>query len=412
MAIQFRYQARDKNGNRVTGVIEAESSRSAVEALRREGLFVSAVTRETARKRFSLPTYRWPILPKRGRLPAMTLSLFCRQFGILIRTGIPIVESLRILSEQMRDPRLKEALDEVRMEVASGFTLAESMGRKEDVFPSLVVRLIEVGEAAGTLDEILSLLHSYYEREHEVQNRVKQAIRYPVFIVGIAFLVTFILFFFILPNFANVFSGFGVELSEMTRAALKVSYFLRAYWSLVLGSVALFAAGIRAFFRTPRGKRWLDGMVLRFPVVGDLVTKVIFSRCSRSLQLLVGSGIPLIEALRSSSQVTQNVLVREAMGRVRVAMEQGALMAAAMEKEPVFPSLLVHMLSVGEESGAMVETLSQVSAWYDREVEYAVKAMIGILEPVAIVVMTIVVLLIALSVVLPIFQLTTSITSL
>lgn len=407
MAVQFRYQARDRNGKRVAGVIEAESSQGAVEELRREGLFVSAIALETAETGSSHAKLRWRIFQKHGRLPAMTLSLFCRQFGILVRTGVPVVESLRILTEQMKDPRLKKTLDAVRLEVASGSTLAESMGRKEEIFSSLVVHLVEVGEATGSLDEILGLLSTYYEREHEVESKVKQAMTYPAFIVGVSLLVTFVLLFVILPNFAGIYRDFGVDLPQMTKVALGVSRFLQTYWYLVLLAIVLLAAGVRGFLHTSKGKRWLDSLALKLPVVGDLVTKVIFSRFSRSLQLLADSGISLIEALRTSSQVTQNVWVCEAIARVRVAVEQGMQMAAVMKKETVFPSLLVHMLSVGEETGAMVETLSQVSSWYDREVEYAVKGMIAIIEPAAIVAMTFVVLLIAISVVLPIFQLIT-----
>lgn len=407
MAVQFQYKARDSRGRIFQGAIEADSVRAAVEQLRAEGLFVSSVVAKRKGPSLRDLMLKGSLWEKRGHLPAMTLALFCRQLAVLVKTGTPIVDCLELLATQMKERRLQNALADIRADVMSGFSLTEAIRKFQHLFPEIVVYMVEVGEETGNLDETLDLLATYYEREYEVESKVKQALTYPGFIAATSIVAIMLLMFFVLPTFAGIFQGYGAQLPMATQLVLDLRHIMGRYWYLIFFSGLALVLGLRRYARSPRGKRQFDIFILKLPVIGKVAQKVIFSRFSRTLSLLVDGGVSMVAALHIAGKVAANVPISEAIARVRVGVERGLRIGSSLKQDDIFPLLFVQMLTVGEETGSMVETLQQVSAWYDREVELAVKQLTTLIEPLAIIAMTGFALFIAASVMLPLFQLVT-----
>lgn len=399
----YSYKVRTRQGQVLQGMLHGKSKASVSQRLRAQGYTVLRVDPpmgKTLWERLSQP---------RGRVPAKDMAMFCRQFAVMLSSGMSVIDSIRLVAELMKDVRLKHALEAARQDVLGGNSLGSAMAEQGHVFPPLVVQMVGAGETTGALHEVMERLAIYYEQEAEIRAKIKEALAYPTIVALVAVVAINVLVFFVLPTFVDVFKSMNMKLPPTTQFVLDASEFmLRWWWALCLALVAGTAA-LRHWVTSPQGRVVKDGLLITAPLLGSVVSKFVFSRFSRSLSLLVRSGVPVVEALGIVERLVVNVPVGQATARVRSAVERGSSLTNALEKESVFPRLLVQMVQVGEESGSIDLVMDQVADFYDREAGYAVKGLTTLIEPAIIVCMTGVVLFLSLAVVVPMFQMSTTI---
>ena len=390
---KYHYKAKTKTGSNLSGVLEAATKDEAVAQLRSEGYFVTHI------KEASTSSTR--LFQPKGKVKPKLLAIMCRQFAIQIEAGLSLVQSLQLLEDQAADPRVRDAFREIRIDVASGSSLTKSLEKHSDLFPHVFIHLVAAGELAGALPTVLERLALYYEREDELRKKVTEALMYPAVISVFAFFVVLALLFFVLPMFANIFAQFGGQLPAMTVAVLNLRDWLVSYWYIVLLAVIGLIMFIRWYGGTEKGRYQFDYVLLRLPIAGKLVQMVIYSRFCRTLSLLLNSGISMIQSLELLELLIDNVVIRSALTDARYGVERGQGLTAPLRENGMFPTMLVQMVAVGEESGNLERTLVHLADYYDREVSYAVTNLTKVLEPIVMLFLAVVVLFIAVSVLLP-----------
>ncbi len=399
----FAYKVRTRNGQVLKGSTLGDSASVIMQRLRNQGYTVLSVQRQAK-------TSLWQRLNEpRGRVPANALAVFCRQWAVMLGSGMSVIDAMRLVSDQMRDVRLKKGLEVARQEVMAGSGLGAAMATQPKAFPQMVVQMVEAGEMAGALNEVMDRLAIYYERESETRAKVKEALMYPTVVSIVGMGAALVLVFFVLPNFVNIFKEMNIELPWTTQLIMNFSGFMQRWWWAVFGLLAAAFASFRRWLASSKGARLRDRFMLTAPIIGAPMGKMVFSRMGRALSLLARSGVPMVEALRITERIVINIPVAEALARTRAAVERGSSLTSAFTKEKVFPRTLVQMVAVGEETGNLDSTLSQLAEYYDREAGYAIKGLTTMLEPLIIVGMTGVVLFLALSVVMPMFKMATTV---
>lgn len=398
---RFAYTGKTRAGQGVNGVIEAENEAAATLELRQTtGYFIT-----------SLKEVKEPIqlFQKRLKLKAKHLALFCRQFAIMLGTGLTLVKSLELLEAQAIDPAFARVLNQIRLDVASGMAFTKAIEKQGNVFPHVFIHLVEAGEVTGALPEVLDRLAIYYEREDELRKKISEALMYPMIIVGVSGLMVLILLFVVLPMLVANFSGFGVETPAITKAVLNGRDWMVEFWYIVVGLILALVFALRAYVKTTVGRFTRDSLLLALPVLGEMQKMVIFSRFCRTLSLLSSSGIAMIPTLQILERLMDNVVVKKAVRGATQGVERGQGISAPLTEHKIFPTMLVQMVSVGEETGNLETVLVQLADYYDREVNFAVASFTKLLEPVIMLVLAVVVLFILLSVYLPMMQMVTSI---
>lgn len=397
MAVLFEYKAYDGTGQLVSGTIEALDADEVALKLREQGYFPSQVTPAKVRK---------PLFRREKQLDSEAVAVFSRQLGIMLETGMPVVTCLEILAGQQPSQPVKQALLEVRRDVAGGQGLAESLRKHPKIFPAMFVDMIEVGETSGNLVEILDRMARFYANDAKLRGDIKQATTYPKVIVAFAAIAVAAVMFVVLPTFADIFNQFGVELPLVTRLVVSFRDFLIDNIILVLIVLVAAALGLRRFFQGEKGKTLWHRAVLRIPFVGELVSKVIFSRFARTLALLFTSGISMVESLASCEKIVGNVVVAQDIAKARAGVQRGEGLAEPLRRgAEAFPPMLVEMIAVGEETGGLDKVLEQVADFYDREVEQTLKGLTSVIEPVIMVILGGIIFVIVLSVFMPMFDL-------
>jgi type IV pilus assembly protein PilC len=342
------------------------------------------------------------------RINRQDLVLFTRQLATMLSAGLPIVTALNVLEEQAADRRFREIIHTVRNGIERGGTLSGEIARHPAAFFSFYVNTVRSGEVSGVLDTSLNYLADYLEREYDLVQRVRTAATYPLVVLIFTMMVAVGAVLFIVPVFVGVFQSFRVPLPLITRIMLAVSHGVRTYGVVGLGALALLAVGASAARQTEAGQRAFDTWVLRVPVLGPLVHRLALARFGRSMAVVIRSGIPILEGLAVVATALGNRVVGAAFETAREQMRAGQPMADAMRKQPLIPSMVVQMVRVGEETGAMEEVLGKVADFYEREVDNTVKRFASVVEPILIVCVGGVVFLVALSVLLPIWTLISS----
>lgn len=397
MAVLFEYKAYDGTGQLVSGTIEALDADEVALKLREQGYFPSQVTPAKVRK---------PLFRREKQLDSEAVAVFSRQLGIMLETGMPVVTCLEILAGQQPSQPVKQALLEVRRDVAGGQGLAESLRKHPKIFPAMFVDMIEVGETSGNLVEILDRMARFYANDAKLRGDIKQATTYPKVIVAFAAIAVAAVMFVVLPTFADIFNQFGVELPLVTRLVVSFRDFLIDNIILVLIVLVAAALGLRRFFQGEKGKTLWHRAVLRIPFVGELLSKVIFSRFARTLALLFTSGISMVESLASCEKIVGNVVVAQDIAKARAGVQRGEGLAEPLRRgAEAFPPMLVEMIAVGEETGGLDKVLEQVADFYDREVEQTLKGLTSVIEPVIMVILGGIIFVIVLSVFMPMFDL-------
>lgn len=328
-----------------------------------------------------------------------------RQLSILIRAGVPLVESLTGLAEQAKSPVLGQALQQITQEVSQGAALSESFEKHPTIFPRLAVEMAGMAEAGGNLAESLSKLADHMETGAEISRKVKGALAYPVVVMCISFVTVLVMVTFILPRFTKLFKQMGAKVPWTTQMLIVISHVVTTYWYLFLGGGILVFYLVRKFLATPSGKRHFDALALKLPLVGDVVNKIVLSRVLACMSTLLGSGVPMIKTLETAGAAANNEIVKDALLRASRDVAEGNATSQSLRAAEIFPPLVLQMVASGEKTGELPAMLEYVCTLYHRETEAKVKSLTSIIEPIMIVVLGVIVGFIAMSVIVPIYSL-------
>jgi type IV pilus assembly protein PilC len=394
----FVYRGR-AGGGAVAGEIEAGDRMGAVAQLRARGIAATAVEERRAKS---------AVVKRLGRrVKDKDLAIYTRQFSTMVDAGLPIAQCLTILGEQSESKVLRSVTSNIAREVEGGATLADSFRKYPKTFDDLFTNMIQVGESGGVLDVVLQRLSNYIEKAAALKRKVKSAMVYPATIIGVAVLVIVFMMTFVIPTFAQMFRNMGAELPLPTRIVLWLSDFTRSYILVMIGGVVAFVYALRRYYATDQGSQVIDAFLLKVPVLGMLIRKVAVARFTRTLGTLISSGVPILEGLRITARTAGNRVVEKAVLQARAAVTAGRTLAEPLKAAPVFPPMVVHMISVGENTGALDQMLSKIADFYDDEVDSAVSALTSLLEPLMIVFLGVVVGGLVVAMYLPIFRLVT-----
>jgi type IV pilus assembly protein PilC len=391
----FVWKGKTRDGKTVAGERVAENKEAVMALLRREQIVVSSVKEKG--KELALPKFG-------GGVPPKDLAIFTRQFSVMIDAGLPLVQCLEILGSQQENKTFTKVLQQTRMDVEGGASLADAMRKHPKAFDDLYTNMIAAGEAGGILDTILKRLATYIEKAVKLKAQVKGAMVYPVAVVIIAGLVVAVILWKVIPTFAAMFEGLGADLPLPTKIVITMSnYFIRA----LVPMVVLLVVGVIAFQRyyaTHNGRRVVDRMVLKAPIIGVLMQKIAVARFCRTLATLIASGVPILDGLEITARTAGNAIIEDAIMAVRKAVEGGLTVAQPLRESGVFPSMVVQMIGVGEQTGALDAMLSKIADFYEEEVDQAVANLLTLMEPVMILFLGVTVGGIVISMYMPLFS--------
>ena len=397
----FVWKGKNRDGKAVTGERVADNKEAVMALLRREQILVSSVKEKG--KEMALPRFG-------GGVPAKELAIFVRQFSVMIDAGLPLVQCLEILGSQQENKTFAKILQQTRMDVEGGATLADAMRKHPKAFDDLFVNMIAAGEAGGILDTILKRLATYIEKAVKLKAQVKGAMVYPVAVISIAGIVIAVILWKVIPTFASMFEGLGATLPLPTRLVIAASnWFVRILPFLVVFLVAgVFA--FKRYYATYGGRRVIDRMILKMPIIGILMQKIAVARFCRTLATLISSGVPILDGLEITARTSGNAIVEDAIMAVRKGVESGLTVAQPLKESGVFPPMVVQMIGVGEQTGALDAMLSKIADFYEEEVDQAVANLLTLMEPVMILFLGITVGGIVISMYLPLFDLISKLT--
>jgi type IV pilus assembly protein PilC len=392
----FTFSGKDGSGQKVSGERVAANKQALAQALRRERITPGSI-REKG-KEFSLPTFG------SGKVAVKDIAVFFRQFSVMIDAGLPLVQCLEILAANQENQSFQKTLTGVRTTVEGGATLANAMRQYPNVFDDLTTNMIEAGETGGILDIILQRLATYVEKAVRLKAAVKSALIYPVAVVGMAALIVGALLKWVVPIFANLFAGLGVNLPLPTRIVIGMSGFVQSFWWIIgVVGIGIFF-GLKQIRKNPKGKYYFDKALLFIPVIGTLLRKIAVGRFTRTLGTLITSGVPILEGLSITARTSGNAVLEEALMKVRKAIEEGRTIVDPLRECGVFPNMVTQMIGVGEATGAMDSMLQKIADFYEEEVDAATKDMLAMLEPIIIGMLGVVIGGIVISLYMPLFS--------
>lgn len=400
--MQFDYRGRDAQGTLQQGTLDAASPDAAAGELIRRGITPLKITSQK-RAGGGVSLSQLPIFQPKITLD--DLVIFSRQMYALTRAGIPIIRTMRGLADTTRSPRLSEVLNDLATRLESGVSLATAMQAHRKVFSELFIAMIHVGENTGQLDESFQSIAQMLELERETKRRVKQAMRYPTFVMTALFAALMVVNFLVIPKFAAVFSKLGADLPWVTKLLVATSNFFINYWYLLLIAAAGVSYVVAAWVKTPQGREIWDRYKLRIPIIGDLLEKVTLSRFSRNFASTLSAGMPVTHALTVVADAVDNAWIAHHIRDMRTGIERGDSLLRTASASEMFTPLILQMIAVGEETGAVDDMLISVADFYDEEVDYGLKRLAESIEPLLIVAMGVLVLILALGVFLPIWDL-------
>lgn len=396
----FEYTALDQSGKERKGLLEGDTAKGVRAVLRERGLLPLAITEVSQKERSRRGSFSF----RRG-IGAMDLALLTRQLATLVRSGLPLEEALQAVSEQSEKPRIKSMLLGVRARVMEGHTLADGLNDFPHVFPEIYRATVAAGEQSGYLDGVLERLADYTESRQQLQQRVSHAMIYPVILTVMALGIVTLLLAYVVPKVTGVYDNIGQELPPLTRGLIGLSDFVRDNGLWLLAAVALLVFGLRALLRQPGPRRSWHLMLLQMPLMGRMIRGFNTARFTRTLNILAGSGVPVLEALRISGAVITNIPMREAVTEAARRVREGAPIGKSLATSRLFPPMTIHLVSSGESSGELTAMLERAASYQEREMDSLIATLLGILEPALILLMGVLVLIIVLALLLPIFNL-------
>lgn len=396
---QYQYEVKKGPGASTTGIIEAENQRAAVARLRDMGYFPLRI--EEYQGEENKDTLREALV----RIKLKDRNVFFRQLANLCESGMVLTRALRTLSEQTTNKKMVKVIDQLREEVQKGASLAEAMDKHPKLFPAMYCAMIRAGETGGMLEENLWRIVAFGEQEEELRGKAVSAMIYPAFLTVVGSAAVFILLSFVFPNFVKIFDEFHAQLPLPTRMVMAVCAFMGKWWWAVLLGLGLLIASLVSYIRTEAGRKHLDGLMLRFPVVKSVVQKYEMAKFARTLGTLLDNGVPVLTSLRITAETMTNLVLRDEVSTIHLGVTEGGSISEAMHKAPNFPPLVMSMFAVGEESGRIGSVAKRVADAYDIEVDRAVKAATALFEPLLIVFMGIVVGFLVIAMLLPMLTL-------
>ena len=387
----FTYTARAAKGELKSATIEATSREEAISQLRKQRLNVIKIDEQQKRK-------------KPGKVSMRDIVIFTRQFSTMINAGLPLVQAMGILADQSENPSLREITKQVVFDVESGNTVADALRKHPSAFSELYVNMVAAGEAGGILDTILMRLAVFMEKNDALIRKVKGAMIYPGVIMTVAAGAIIVLLVFVIPTFQRMFAEAGIALPLPTQIVIGMSQALQSYWWAVILAVVGIVYSVKKYYATSDGKLVIDRLMLKAPVLGDVLRKSAVSRFTRTLGTLIGSGVSILDGLEITAKTSGNRVIQDAIMESRASIAGGETISAPLKKSQVFPPMVISMINVGEQTGGLDEMLTKIADFYDEEVDAAVSGLLSLMEPVMIVFLGVVVGGMVVAMYLPIFK--------
>ncbi len=397
---KFVWKGKTRTGQVQRGVVAAKSREEAEVILRQRQITPTSVREQG--KEFQLPSFG-------GGVKEKDVAIFTRQFSVMIDAGLPLIQCLEILGSQQKNKRFASMITQTRGDVESGATLSDAMRKHPKAFDSLYVNMVAAGEAGGILDQILERLSQYIEKSVKLKAQVRSALIYPFVIVMVALSIVLLIMYKVIPTFTAMFENAGMKLPPITQFTVTASKFVENYLIFILIAVAMLVYVVRRYHGTYHGRRVVDRIVLKIPVFGMLMQKIAIARFCRTLATLISSGVPILDGLEITARTAGNAIIEDSLMAVRKDVEEGKTITDPLGKSPLFPSMVVSMIGVGEQTGALDAMLSKIADFYEDEVDVAVSAMMSLLEPILILFLGVVIGFIVISLYLPIFTLASTV---
>jgi type IV pilus assembly protein PilC len=396
--LSFAYQARDSSGKTLNGVQEGLNEDNAVNALMARGLLVLSIQQKGASK----------IARAKSKVPDADLVMFTRMLATMVDAGLPLVGALTALFEQAcpkKQAGLRRIIGEVTAYVQEGSTFTDAIGKHPKVFSRLYISMVKAGESGGMLSEVLDRLAGFLEASARLTKKVKSAMTYPVIVICIAMAITIFLIVKVVPVFGSIFADFGAKLPAPTQFLIDLSAFMRNYWYYLIGGVVGIIYGIRAWMKTEKGADTWDRWKLKLPVFGPLIHKICMSRFARTFAQLIRSGVPILEVMQIVGDTSGNSVVTKAIKAVSLDVEKGDHLTASLNRQAIFPPMMLRMVAAGESTGKIDTMLEKIADFWDEEIEALLSALTSLIEPLLIVVLGVIVGGIVIAMFLPIFKL-------
>jgi type IV pilus assembly protein PilC len=390
----FSWQGKDPKGTTLKGTVVAVNEAAVRASLRRQGLVPTQIRRQST------------LFKKRAKITSGDIALFSRQLATMLQAGIPLVQSFDIVATGHDNPGMQQLLSAIKVDLESGTTLAEALAKHPLYFDKLFVNLVHSGEQSGALETLLEKIATYKEKTEAIKKKIKKALTYPAAILAVAFIVTAVLLVFVIPQFEDLFKGFGADLPAFTQIVVNMSYFVRNNGLLII--IALVAASMTFGYFYKRSRKFnefLDRALLRTPVLGAIIRKAAIARFTRTLSTMFAAGVPLVEAMESVAGATGNIVYELGTLEIRTEVATGQRLQRAMEATELFPNMVIQMVAVGEESGSLDEMCAKVADFYERDVDDAVDNLSALLEPMIMAILGVLVGGLVIAMYLPIFKL-------
>jgi len=394
----YRYVAKDKNGKSVTGSLETSTQSDLIAKLRKQELIIVSVN-ETKTKGKQVALFSTG-----GKVKLDDIVIFSRQLATMVNAGIPVVNALDILGEQIEHPQFKTIILKVKDDVETGSSLSDSLARHPKIFSNLFVSMVKAGESSGALDEILERVASYMEKTSALQKKVKAAMVYPAVVSSMAVIITTVLLVKVIPVFEGIYEGFGAELPKPTATLILISKLLKSYLIYIVGALGILVFFLSRYAKTEKGRLFIDRIVLKLPIFGILLRKVAVSKFTRTLSTLVKSGVPILNSLEIVGRTAGNKALEIAVDEVRNSIREGENIAGPLAKSKIFPPMVVRMVAVGEQTGELEKMLTKIADFYDEQVSTAVSGLTSMIEPLVIAFLGVVIGTIVVCMFLPIFK--------
>ncbi len=398
----FAYKAINHKGKNVKGVIDAESIRDARQKLKSKKIFPTELNESTSNSN----KLSFSFGQKATKISTTQLAIITRQFATLVAAGMPLVESLKALSEQLDNPAIKKIIVEIRDNVNEGATLADSLKNYPTAFPKLYINMVASGEASGSLDLVLERLADLLESQAELQRKIVSALTYPILMLLLCFGVIILLLGYVVPQITKIFEDQGAVLPLPTRIVITLSNLVQSYWYLIIIAIVAAVFFYKSYASTEKGRQKLDRLIFKIPIIGTLKLKIACSRFSKNLGTMLFSGIRLLGGLEIVRNILGNVVLEKAVDDAIVGVREGGSLANEMSKSKLFPKLLIHMIAIGEKTGQLEQMLNRAAKSYESEVDSAVSSFTSILEPLLIILLAFIVGAILAAVMLPMLEMT------
>jgi type IV pilus assembly protein PilC len=390
----FSWRGKDQKGTVIKGTLIAVNEAAVRASLRRQGLVPTQIRRQST------------LFQKRAKITTGDIAVFSRQLATMLQAGIPLVQGFDIVASGHENPAMQKLLSAIKVDLESGTTLAEALAKHPIYFDDLFVNLVNSGEQSGALETLLDKIATYKEKTEAIKKKIKKALTYPAAVLVVAIIVTAVLLVFVIPQFEDLFKGFGADLPAFTQMVVNLSDFVRTQgWVIIIGLIAASSAFMYFKKRSRRFNEFLDRALLKTPIIGEIVRKAAIARFTRTLSTMFAAGVPLVEALESVAGATGNIVYEKATYEIRTEVATGQRLQRAMEATELFPNMVVQMVAVGEESGSLDEMCAKVAEFYEADVDDAVDNMSSLIEPMIMAILGILVGGLVIAMYLPIFKL-------